>query len=235
MLPVAILAGGLATRLRPVTEKVPKSMLEVAGQPFIFHQLRLLRSHDIREVVLCLGHLGEQVEKAVGDGKAFDLSVRYSYDGPALLGTGGALKRALPFLGSQFFVLYGDSYLQCPYGEIQSTFQHSGKPALMTVMRNSNQWDKSNVLFQDHQIIEYNKRTPKSAMAHIDFGLGILSASVFEDRAADQAFDLAEIYHELSLSGQLAGFEVHQRFYEIGSHQGLKEFEDFLKLKESRP
>jgi len=235
MLPVAILAGGLATRLRPITEKVPKSMLEVAGEPFIFHQLRLLRSHGIRNIVMCLGHLGEQVEKAVGDGKAFDLSVRYSYDGPILLGTGGALRRALPMLGPQFFVLYGDSYLQCPYFDIQSTFESSGKPALMTVMRNSNQWDSSNVLFQDHQIIEYNKRTPKSAMAHIDFGLGILSASLFQNRGENQAFDLAETYHELSLKGQLAGFEVHQRFYEIGSHQGLKEFEDYLKTKESRP
>jgi len=233
MLPVAILAGGLATRLLPVTQKIPKSLVEIAGRPFIFYQLEMLQQQGIDQVVLCLGHLGEQIESVVGDGKAFGLSVKYSYDGPNRLGTGGAIKRALPLLENRFFVLYGDSYLRCSFSQVQKSFEASGAPALMTVLRNNNQWDKSNVLFQNGQIIEYNKQTPRSEMNHIDFGLGILTKDLFAKYSQDQEFDLAEIYQEISLQGQLAGFEVDHRFFEIGSHQGIKEFESFLKTKES--
>lgn len=228
MLPVAILAGGLATRLRPITEKIPKALLEIAGRPFIYWQLELLKRQGIDEVVLCLGYLGEQVQATVGDGAAFGISVRYSFDGQTLLGTGGALKRALPMLSDRFFVLYGDSYLLCSFAEVQRSFELSMAPALMTVLRNENRWDKSNVLFQDGKLTEYNKRSPRVEMTHIDYGLGILTAAIFEQLPEEQAFDLANIYQDLSLKGQLAGFEVSQRFYEIGSHQGIEETENYL-------
>src|SRR5512144_908368 len=145
-LPVAILAGGLATRLRPITEKIPKSLVPVAGRPFLAHQLELLRSRGIIRIVLCVGHLGEMVEREFGDGSAHGVRLEYSFDGPVLLGTGGALKRARPKLGQQFFVLYGDSYLPVAFSPIAECFERSGKPGLMTVYRNEGQYDTSNVV-----------------------------------------------------------------------------------------
>lgn len=231
-LPVAVLAGGLAIRLRPITEKIPKALVDVAGQPFVFRQLNYLRQQRISRVVLCLGYLGEQVEAVVGDGSAFGLDVRYSWDGPRLLGTGGALRQALPLLGGQFFVFYGDSYLPIDFRAVERDFLASGKLALMTVLKNSDQWDKSNVLFRDGCIAEYNKRAPRPEMTHIDYGLGVMSASVLENVLANEPFDLADIYHDLSVRGVLAGHEVFERFYEIGSHKGLDEtIEYFSKEK----
>lgn len=233
MYTVAILAGGLATRLRPLTEKIPKSLIRVAGRPFIEWQLDYLVHQGINRVVLCTGYLGEQIESVVNDGSRFGLEVLYSPDGPVLLGTGGTLKQALPRLGEEFFVLYGDSFLPVDFRAIEASFVSKGMPALMTVLRNGNRWDKSNVLFQNGRLLEYNKHTPRPEMEFIDYGLGILSASVFDNYELGKPVDLADIYHALSLKGQLAGYEVHERFYEIGSHDGLKETEFYLLRKDN--
>jgi len=232
LFPIAILAGGLATRLRPITATVPKALIEVAGKPFIFRQLDYLRSQGASDVVLCTGYLGDQIESAVGSGSAFGLRVAYSPDGPTLLGTGGALMQAAPLLGEQFFVLYGDSFLPCNFREVQASFVASGQPALMTVLRNRDRWDRSNVLFRAGRIIEYNKRTPSKEIQHIDYGLGVLSLGVFNGYSVARPFDLADVYHELSLAGKLAGHEVRERFYEIGSHEGLKETESYFANRE---
>ncbi|EAY57000.1 MAG: putative nucleotidyl transferase [Leptospirillum rubarum] len=232
MYPVALLAGGLATRLRPITEKIPKALIEVAGQPFIFRQLNYLKGQGVTQVVLCTGYLGEQIEAIVGDGSSIGLDVRYSPDGPVLLGTGGALRKALPLLDKSFFVLYGDSFLPCDFKKVQAAFETGGKPSLMTVLRNENRWDKSNVLFREGSLIEYNKSLPKPEMEHIDYGLGILSAEVLMEYPAGQPLDLADVYHRLSLDGSLAGFEVNERFYEIGSHSGLRETERYFQSQE---
>jgi N-acetyl-alpha-D-muramate 1-phosphate uridylyltransferase len=232
MFPVAILAGGLATRLRPITERIPKALIEIAGRPFIYHQLELLKRQGIDRVVLCVGYLGDHVKTAVGDGKMFGLSITYSFDGDTLLGTGGALKQALSCLDDDFFVLYGDSYLPCSFSDVQSAYAAAKCPALMTALRNNGLWDKSNVLFKDGKLMEYNKRYPRSEMDYVDYGLGILSAGVFSGHAEHEPFDLADVYHELSLKGQLAGFEVSGRFYEIGSNEGIKETEAFLLPRE---
>lgn len=228
MLPVAILAGGLATRLRPLTEKVPKALIEVAGQPFIAHQLELLKRNGIRRVVLCLGHLGENIQETIGDGEKFGIEVEYSFDGPVLLGTGGSLKKALPLLGKSFFVLYGDSYLDCNYYEVQSAFNKSGKSALMTVFRNENMWDKSNILFINDAVISYDKENQTPEMKHIDYGLGVMKSSVFMNLSENKA-DLADIYKKLILQNDLAGYEVKHRFYEIGSQKGLEEIRAYLE------
>jgi len=228
MFPVAILAGGLATRLRPTTEKIPKSLLIVAGRPFIFHQLELLREQGVERVVLCVGYLGQQLRAAVGDGCKFGISVDYSFDGERLLGTGGALKRALPLLAGDFFVMYGDSYLPCNFADVMAAYKVSRRPALMTVLRNENRWDKSNVLFRDGTLLEYNKQAPSREMEYIDYGLGVVSACVFDDYADNESFDLAEVYQHLSRCGLLEGHEVHERFYEIGSRQGIQETGFFL-------
>jgi NDP-sugar pyrophosphorylase family protein len=227
-LPVAILAGGLATRLRPITETIPKALVDVAGVPFVIRQLEFLRGQGMASIVLCIGYLGEKVEAVVGDGSAYGVDVKYSWDGPKLLGTGGALKQALPLLGDKFFVFYGDSYLPIDFRAVERDFLKSNKPALMTVLKNADQWDKSNVLFHDNTIVEYNKRAPKPEMTHIDYGLGVLSADVLRTAPANSPFDLADIYHDLSLRGDLAGHEVFERFYEIGSHKGLEEATEFF-------
>jgi NDP-sugar pyrophosphorylase family protein len=227
-IPVAILAGGLATRLRPITEKIPKSLVPVAGRPFLSHQLELLRSRGIRHAVLCVGHLGEMIERDYGDGSAYGLKLEYSFDGPRLLGTGGALRRALPKLGSEFFVLYGDSYLPIEYQPIAEFFRSSGRAGCMTVFRNEGRFDTSNVVFRDGEIVVYDKKARMPEMHHIDYGLSLFKAAVIESYAADQVFDLAEVMSRLVAERQLAGFEVRERFYEIGSPAGLAELEQLL-------
>jgi NDP-sugar pyrophosphorylase family protein len=223
ILPVAILAGGLATRLRPLTDEVPKSLVEVAGRPFAEHQLELLRRNGITNAVFCVGHLGSQIEAVIGDGARFGLRVTYVDDGPSLLGTGGALRRARPALGDAFLVMYGDSYLDCDYRAISAAFVESGKQGLMTVFRNDNRWEQSNVRFEDGRILAYEKGARQTPMAHVDYGLGALRSEALERYPADQRLDLERVYRDLLAEGELAAFEVHERFYEIGSFSGLAE------------
>ncbi len=231
-LPVAILAGGMATRLRPLTERIPKSLVEVAGKPFAVYQLELLRWHGLTQVVFCVGHLGEQVQAALGDGLRWDMNLQYIFDGPKLLGTGGALRRALPLLGEAFLVMYGDSYLECDYAAVERAFRVSGKLGLMTVFYNANRWERSNVLFVEGRILCYDKRHPTPDMQHIDYGLGAFHAQVLDAYPEGQPFDLATVYQDLIAQDQLTGFEVTQRFYEIGSPAGLEETWRYLSQKE---
>ena len=182
MLAVCILAGGLATRLRPLTETIPKALVDVAGKPFIDWQLRYLKDQGVEQVVICAGYLGEQIQAAVGDGSAWGLSVQFAFDGDTLLGTGGAVRRALPLLGEDFFILYGDSYLPVNFATVQQDYFRQQKPALMTVLRNGGRWDRSNVLFQDGRLVAYNKAAPTPQMDYIDYGLGVMRASVLAAR-----------------------------------------------------
>jgi len=229
VLPVAILAGGLATRLRPVTDSIPKALIEVNGEPFLAHQLRLLRSRGIDRVVLCTGYLGEQVRGFAGSGENFGLHIDYTFDGPVLLGTGGALRRALPLLGDSFFVLYGDSYLPCDYAAVEEAFCRGGKSGLMTVFHNEGRWDSSNVEFSGGRILAYDKvrRTPR--MRHIDYGLGAFRREALAGVPEDRPSDLAALYQDLLLHGDLAACEVSARFYEIGSPEGIRELEEYLR------
>lgn len=229
---VAILAGGLATRLRPITEKIPKSLVPVAGRPFLAHQLEMLHARGLRRAVLCIGHLGEMIQRDFGD-EAYGVKLEYSFDGPKLLGTGGAIKRALPRLGREFFVLYGDSYLPIAYRPVAEAFHRSGKLGLMTVYRNEGKYDTSNVVFRDGEIAVYDKKLRLPEMRHIDYGLSLFQTRVFDDYAADQSFDLAEVMGRLVREKQLAGYEVLERFYEMGSPAGLAELETLLQSKSS--
>ena len=226
-IPVAILAGGLATRLRPITEKIPKSLVPVAGRPILAHQLEMLHAQGIRKAVLCIGFLGEMIQREFGDEK-FGVKLDYSFDGEKLLGTGGAIKRALPKLGEEFFILYGDSYLPIPYAPVAEFFHRSGKSGLMTVYRNEGKYDASNVVFADGEIKLYDKKQKLPEMRHIDYGLSLFKSSVFDAYAADQVFDLAEVMGRLVREKQLAGYEVPERFYEMGSPAGLEELESLL-------
>ncbi|CAN5599795.1 nucleotidyltransferase family protein [soil metagenome] len=231
--PVAILAGGLATRLRPITETIPKALVTVAGEPFLAHQLRQLHREGIRKAVLCVGYLGEMIEEQFGAGEAYGMQLQYCYDGPHLRGTGGALKHALPQLRSPFFVLYGDSYLPTSYARVAEAFLRSGRIALMTVFRNEGRWDTSNVWFEDGSILLYDKKQQRPEMHHIDYGLGVFRAEAFDRWPESNPFDLAEVYHDLAKNSRLAGHEVTQRFYEIGSPAGLAELDALLRKQQS--
>jgi NDP-sugar pyrophosphorylase family protein len=226
--PAAVLAGGLATRLRPITETIPKAMVEVAGRPFIDHQLALLRRNGLRRVVLCLGHLGEQIERHLGDGSALGLELRYSHDGDRLLGTGGALVRAAPLLGPAFWVLYGDSYMDIDYAAVLRHFEAGGHDGLMTVLHNEDRWDRSNVVFRNGRLLCYDKRAPRPEMTHVDYGVSLLRAAELTRLPADRPCDLADLYTELVSRGRMVGYEVTQRFYEIGSPRGLQETQEYL-------
>jgi MurNAc alpha-1-phosphate uridylyltransferase len=229
MLPIAILAGGLATRLRPITETVPKALVEIAGEPFLAHQLRLLRGNGYERIVMCVGYLGEMVRDFAGDGSRFGLSVEYSFDGPAgLLGTAGAIRQALPLLTEEFSVIYGDSYLPCDYAAAERAFHESGRLALMTVYRNEGQWDTSNVEFDGARVLRYDKAAQTAAMRHIDYGLGVFRREAFAGVPENRPSDLASLYQDLVSRGELTAWESPDRFYEIGSLEGIRDLTEFL-------
>lgn len=228
LFPVVILAGGLATRLRPITETIPKSLVHIHGEPFIRHQLRLLQRQGIKEVLMCIGYLGEQIIKEIGDGNQFGLRVSYQFDGPTLLGTAGAIKQALSQLPDHFFVLYGDSYLPCDYSAVQKTFLNSRKQALMTVFKNEDQWDTSNVEFKYGHVLNYDKKNRTHRMQYIDYGLGVFNKEAFSPIPSNMQFDLALLYQTLVVQQELAAHEVTERFYEVGSFTGMKELENYL-------
>jgi len=234
-LPVAILSGGLATRLRPLTETIPKALIELNGEPFLAHQLRLLSSRGIQRVVLCVGYRGEMIRDFVGDGTRFGLRAEVLFDGPVLLGTAGAVRHAIPLLGENFFVLYGDSYLPCDYSSVGAAFLHSGKRGLMTVFRNDGKFDASNVEYRDGQIVRYDKKSTTSSMRHIDYGLGAFRANVFAGLPDGVPCDLAAVYQSLLTAGDLAAFDVPERFYEIGSVRGLEDTSEYLRSVSARP
>jgi len=225
--PVAILAGGLAIRMRPHTDTVPKALLPVAGRPFLAHQLDLLRGQGVRRVVLCVGHFGEQIVAAFGNGQAHGIDLVYSHDGPDLLGTAGALRNALPLLGSDFFTLYGDSYLRVDYAAVWKAYMDQAAPALMTVVPSGIATEPANAWFEGGKIRAYGKARPLPEMRHVDYGLGVFNASVFQDDVRD----LSQLQTQLAADGRLAGFEVADRYFEIGSPAGLAELESHLRAR----
>ncbi len=227
-----ILAGGLATRLGPLAAARPKSLIAVEGVPFIHLQLDLLRRNGVRRAVLAVGHLAEAIEAAVGDGARFGVEARYSHDGPVRLGTGGAAMKALPLLASPFFVLYGDSYLTCDYRAVARHFESvAGAEGLMTAFRNEGRWGASNLRFESGRILKYDKADRDPAMRHIDYGLNILSRVAFAGFPENEAFDLSAVFQRLLARGRLAAFEVPDRFYEIGSHEGLADLAAYLRAR----
>lgn len=224
---VCILAGGRGTRLGERVAETPKPLLEVAGEPFLLHQLRLLAANGADEVVLCVGYLGEQIERRIGM-EQFGISIRYSYDSPQLDGTLGAIRGALPLLPDRFLVLYGDTYLRLDYAAAAAAWDASGRLALMTVLRNAGRWERSNAVFADGRVVAFDKDHPTPEMEWIDYGLGGLDATALTLVDRDVA-DLAVLQRRLAELGELAGFEVQERFYEIGSHEALAETDEFLR------
>jgi NDP-sugar pyrophosphorylase family protein len=226
---VVILAGGPATRLYPITHSVPKAMIEVAGKPFIAHQLELLKKNGIENVVICLGYLGERIKDFIKEGEDFGIKVEYSFDGEKLLGTGGAINKALNLLDDVFFVMYGDSYLRADFKAISDYFLSRDKKGLMTVIKNQNRWDKSNVVYNKGKIIKYDKKNPTADMEYIDYGLALLKKEIFSQRNYGQVFGLDRVYEDLIQEGEMLAYEVKKRFFEIGSLSGLEETRKYLE------
>ena len=229
MLPIAIVAGGLATRLGPITKTIPKSLIKINGIPFINWQLELLKKYGYKNFVLCLSHKSELIIDHVGDGSQFGININYSLDGNNQLGTGGAIKKALPLLGENFAVIYGDSYLPINYSEVESAFLNSKALGLMTVFRNTGKFDASNIEFLNNTIVEYKKNVSSSKMEFIDYGITYFKSEAFKSKKLGEPFDLANLLSELSFSQKLDGFEVFNRFYEIGSMQGIQDLSTYLK------
>lgn len=230
-----ILAGGLGLRLRPITETIPKAMVIIENRPFCEYQLDWLSRQSIDEVVFCIGYLGEQIASHLGDGSRWGVTVRYVNEGRELKGTGGALRLAYDngLLAESFFVLYGDSFLPIEFPPVFEAFRKSGQPALMTVMRNEGRWDTSNVVFSSGAISLYDKRpddADRQRMSHIDYGLSLLSRDLVRDSiVSGEVTDLATLFRDLSKSGKLAGYEVDQRFYEVGSSAGIADFAEYVR------
>jgi N-acetyl-alpha-D-muramate 1-phosphate uridylyltransferase len=225
---VAILAGGLATRLGPLTKDTPKSLINVQGKPFLQYQLEFLKKGGVKMVVLCIGHLGERIEQYFGDGREFGITIKYSYDGDKLLGTAGALKNAGRLLQDEFFVMYGDSYLFLDFSAIAPYFRKHDKLGLMVIYKNTDKYDKSNVVIDGNLVKEYNKKLKTKDMVYIDYGASILRKEALKLVPQNQPYSLEELFSQLIGRKQLLAYEVSQRFYEIGSLDGLHEFERYI-------
>lgn len=231
MLPIALLAGGMATRLGKLTEGKAKSLIEIEGRPFIDYQLRAFASAGFERVVICVGNLAEQIKQFAGDGSQYNLDIQYSYDGPEQRGTGGAIKQALDLLGSNFFVQYGDSFLTLNYLKMESTFQSDPRKCLMSVYQNNGSFDMSNVILLDEGSIRYSKSNPHSNMNFIDYGCMVINHESFKEFVAPVRFDLSEYLEFLSVKDLLKGFQAEDRFFEIGSLTGIQDFEQYVRSK----
>jgi MurNAc alpha-1-phosphate uridylyltransferase len=225
-----ILSGGRGTRMRPLTDTIPKALVPVAGRPFVEHQLEWLGAQGVRDVVSCLGYRGAQLREAVGD------RARYVDEGEELRGTAGALRLALDegVLEESFLVLYGDSYLPVSLAPIWEAFRETGAPALMVVLRNENRWDASNARYEDRLVVEYDKANAgrRPELQWIDYGLSALTGDLIAERVdPGEVADLADLQRDLSREGRLAGFEVSERFYEVGSPEGVADLERYLAAR----
>jgi len=226
---IAILAGGLATRLGNLTRNQPKSTLKIRGKTFLEYQFALLRRAGIKNIVLCLGHMGEQIESYFGDGKRFGVNIDYSYEGKPL-GTAGAPKKAENMLDDPFFTMYGDSYLSLDFPAAMQYFKSQSKLALMTVYKNYDQYDRSNTVVEGNLVKKFSKRKKTKDMVYIEYGANIFRKEALNMIPESQYYSLDDLFPRLVEMDELLAFEVKERFYEIGSPQGLKEFKEFVRM-----
>lgn len=229
MLPLAILAGGYATRLGSLTTEIPKCLIEINERPFVDWQLDLLKKNGYSEFIFCVSYKSDLIQEYLGDGRDRGISIQYSLDGPTQLGTGGAIRKALPKLGDKFGVIYGDSYLPTNFFALEKNFLISRSQALMAVYKNQNQFDSSNVEFVNGKMVKYEKGTNNKNMRYIDYGVTFFRDVAFHPWRDQSSFDLSEVCHQLAKEKQLDGYEVIERFYEIGSIQGIEELSQHLR------
>ncbi len=229
---VVVLLGGLGTRLREVGSDLPKAMLDVHGKPFFYYQLQLMKRYGLKDYIFCIGHKREAIKAYFLNGRQFGVKIRYSHDGRNLLGTGGALKKALPLLKEDFILIYGDSYMDVDYSELIYNYFRSkneqNKKGLMAVFKNKNQFGKSNVIFKNGRLLKYDKKNFSSKMEYIDYGISMLDKSILKQIPKDRYMDLSDIYHKLVENKLMSGYEIRNRFYEIGTSFSLTEFKKFI-------
>lgn len=230
MLPVLILAGGLAKRLLPITLTIPKSLILIDGVPFIHYQILLLKEKGVDTIILCVGHFGYMIEEFIGDGLQYNVHIQYSYDGAVLLGTGGAVKKASRLVEDAFMIQYGDSYLDINYEDVASTYYQEELPVLMTAYHNKNKFDESNMLVKDGKIMQYNKFAKTANFEHIDYGLIVMRKDVIHANS-EVSFDLGDLLSTCVNKGMVSAYEVNDRFYEIGSPSGIIETTEYITMK----
>jgi NDP-sugar pyrophosphorylase family protein len=230
-----ILAGGLGTRLRPLTDKVPKAMIPVQGRPFLEYQLAYLAEHGADDIVLCVGHLGRQIRDHLGDGRRFGVRIRYGDEGECLLGTAGAIKGVITMLRDAFFVVYGDSYAPVEFADVMAYFQRHDRPGLMVVLRNEDRWDRSNVVVRDNLVAVYDKQRKHPGMDYIDYGVSVFRRKAFAVIPPGVAADLAVVHRHLVDRRELLAYETTRRFYQIGTPEGLAEFEALVAAGRLEP
>ncbi len=231
---VVVLMGGLGTRLKDYTKACPKSLVEVSGKPFFDYQLDLLIAWGFKKFVFLIGYKADMIEEHYGDGSDRGISISYSYDGEKLLGTGGAVRRAIRFLEDDFLLIYGDSFMDIDYAETLYRYERgkaAGAKALMTVLHNNDRFDRSNVVMKGSDLVLYDKHNPTPEMDYIDYGVCMYERSLFEKFSDDEAFDIAVIQHELSVKGEMVAQIVTKRFYEIGSPSSLAEFSRYASMR----
>jgi NDP-sugar pyrophosphorylase family protein len=227
-LPIVILAGGLATRLGNLAQNIPKSLVPICGRPFIDWQIESLKENGVTDILICIGHLGEQISDHLRDGKKFGVNIEFSSDGPNNLGTGGAILAAINKLPDNFMITYGDSYLPTNFHKLRNHFFEKEARVLMAVYENTERIEKSNCYFKDGLIHLYSKNSSTKEMSHIDYGLSIFNKSVFDSIGVNFRFDLAELFEDLSINSNLIGYEVQERYHEIGSLRGIRNLESYL-------
>lgn len=232
-IPFLILAGGKGSRLGDLSKDIPKAMIEIGGEPFIAHVLRLLRREGVRRVVLLVEHFAKQIEDYVQDGAGFGLAVSYSRDGDSDLGTGGAVKKALEYVDQDLAVMYGDTYLDISMPTVYTAFKSSGLGAMMALLENNNQWAPSNVEFDELQgkVLKYDKKKPTNNMRFIDYGLSFFSRDLLETHCKNlkkTSFDMGDLFKAMAKKKELAGFAVNRRFYDIGTIENMIETRAYL-------
>jgi len=228
---MVILCGGLATRLGDLAKKTPKSMIDIHGKPFLWYQIENLKKHDIRDIVLCVGHLSEKIIEYFDDGTKHGVNITYSHDGDKPLGPIGALKKAEPLLDNVFFIMYGDSYLTVDYQKVYSFFKQHDKLGCMVVYKNNDKYDKSNLIVKDNMVTGYGKEKHSEDMIYIDYGTSLLRKKSLETIPSDTYYTTGEFFSILIKQKQLLAFEVDKRFYHIGNPEALEEFREYIQFQ----
>jgi len=228
---IVVLCGGKATRLYPLTKKIPKSMIKFERKPFLEHQLDLFKKNRIFDIVLCVGYKAEQIKKYFGNGKNFGVEIKYSSDKKKLLSTGGALKKAENLLEDSFLVMWGDSYLPFNFQKAIKFFKKFDKFGAMTVFKNLNKYEPSNVEVEKNLVKSYSKKRKTKKMKYIDYGVSIFKKEALKFIPKNKVYDLTKLQQTLIKKKQLLAYPAEKRFYQIGSPDGLEEFKNYIKRK----
>ena len=227
---IVILCGGLATRLGDLGKDTPKSMIQIKGKPFLEYQIENVKKHLITDIVLCVGHLSEQIEDYFGNGENLGVNIRYSYDKDKPLGPIGALKNAESLLQDTFFIMYGDSYVFVDFDKVYSYFKKQNKIALMVVYQNFDKFDSSNIIINNEKVVKYDGEKTKET-TYIDYGVSLFRKKILQDVPQDVFYSTNDLFSKLVKQKELLAYEVKKRFYHIGTPEALKEFKKYIEIK----